>query len=139
MLMRKSVYTTYEIDDVKKLVKDVLKEQKVVTKDDLKDFVKKDDLKKALAPYATKEDIEKFVTTEELEKILEQYPTKEDLKQALEKTEKSLTNTVTEFKDAILHEIKGMREESTVVTGYKDQLEDHEERIDKLEHVAFPQ
>ncbi|OGG23720.1 hypothetical protein A3A79_00745 [Candidatus Gottesmanbacteria bacterium RIFCSPLOWO2_01_FULL_43_11b] len=37
------------------------------------------------------------------------------------------------FKDAILKELKDMREEITLIVGYKDQIEDHEDRIDRLE------
>ena len=40
--------------------------------------------------------------------------------------------------DEILGEIKAMREELTVVTGYKDQIEDHETRIEKIEEVLEP-
>lgn len=41
--------------------------------------------------------------------------------------------------DELMGEIKAMREEITVVTGYKDQIEDHEIRIGKLEDVLQPQ
>lgn len=55
---------------------------------------------------------------------------------------KSLKNELKEeiilFKDAILGEIKNLREEVTIVTGYKDQIEDHETRIEKLEHTVHP-
>lgn len=80
----------------------------------------------------------KSVTLIELEKTLEQYPTKDDLRGALQKIEKSLKDAIVEFKDEILSEVKKNREETIVVSGYKDQIEDHEIRIDKLEKVAFP-
>ena len=40
---------------------------------------------------------------------------------------------VISFKDDILHEIKAMREELAIITGYKDQIEDHEFRIETIE------
>lgn len=51
-------------------------------------------------------------------------------------------NKVSKFKDEIitkldkvLKELKTVREEQTVQSGYKDQLEDHDNRIHKLEQV----
>lgn len=41
--------------------------------------------------------------------------------------------------DQLMKEIKDLREEVTVVTGYKDQIEDHEIRITKLEETSEPQ
>ena len=72
--MKRTVYNHYDVDDMKKMVRDVLREEKVRSKDDI-------------------------VT----------------------------------FKDAILKELKDMREEITLIVGYKDQIEDHEDRIDRLE------
>lgn len=51
---------------------------------------------------------------------------------------KELEEKIISFKDAILKEIRDLREEVTIVTGYKDQIEDHETRIEKLEHTAHP-
>lgn len=86
--------------------------------------------------------LNKPVTVTELTKILEHYPTKNDLKQELQTAItdalKPLATSITTFKDEILHEIKGLREDHVLITGYKDQIEDHETRIDKLEKVAFP-
>ncbi len=48
-------------------------------------------------------------------------------------------NDIVMFKDAILAEIQKMRDELAIIIGYKDQIEDHETRIEKLEKVAFPQ
>ncbi len=52
----------------------------------------------------------------------------------------------TGFKDKILNlldkvmgELKTIREEQTVISGYKDQIEDHDTRINKLEEVLQPQ
>lgn len=41
--------------------------------------------------------------------------------------------------DELMKELKDLREEVTVVTGYKDQIENHETRIIKLEEVLEPQ
>ena len=53
--------------------------------------------------------------------------------------------TFTGFKDKILNlldkvmgELKAIREEQTVISGHKDQIEDHETRIIKLEEVLQP-
>lgn len=78
--MRKSVTNLYHIDDMRALIKNVLREEKVATTD----------------------------------------------------------NLVT-FKDEILTEIKAMRDENTLLTGYKDQIEDHDLRIEHIEkhlHLA---
>lgn len=37
--------------------------------------------------------------------------------------------------DELMGELKAIREEQTVISGYKDQLEDHEGRITKLEAI----
>ena len=44
-----------------------------------------------------------------------------------------LKNDIVTFKDQILGEIKSLREEVTIVTSYRDKIEDHEERLEKLE------
>ena len=40
--------------------------------------------------------------------------------------------------DELMGEMKSMREEVAVVTGYKDQIENHETRISKLEEALEP-
>lgn len=72
----------------------------------------------------TKTDIAKLE-----ERFAERFVTKEEYKSGI----KALKDLIIEFKDAILHEIRGLREEVAIVTGYKDQIEDHEVRIEKLE------
>lgn len=64
----------------------------------------------------TKKDKSEFV--EEINKV---FATKHDLIQ---------------FKDDILFEIKAMREELAVVIGYRQRIEDHEERIEVLEQQS---
>lgn len=59
-----------------------------------------------------------MLTKSDLENLKEIFATKEDL---------------VNFKDAILHEILAMREQLSIVIGYRDQIEDHEIRIEKIE------
>ena len=95
---------------------DVTKLKKVfATKDDLKGFATKDDLK----GFATKNDLKALEARQD-----SKFATKNDL---------------VDFKDAILHEIKGLREEITIVIGYKDQIEDLDYRVERLEkHTKIP-
>lgn len=70
--------------------------------------------------------------------------TKRDLQQALfqlkdelkRELKQELGQDILQFKDEILFEIKGIREELAIVVGYRDRIEDHEERIEKLENVS---
>lgn len=55
------------------------------------------------------------------------------LKQEIQSSEKRFENKVLEFKDAILKEIKDMRDEVAIVGGQRDMLEDHDQRIETLE------
>ena len=75
--------------------------------------------------------------------------TKSDLKQIdglfserFSETRNELTNDIRKFKDEIIilldkvmEELKAIREEQTVISGYKDQIEDHETRIGKIENL----
>jgi hypothetical protein len=74
----------------------------------------------------TKKDIqdlkEVFVTREEF------YDFREEVYERFDEVKE----TIIQFKDAILTEIKAMREELIVVTGYRQHLENHEERITLL-------
>lgn len=47
-------------------------------------------------------------------------------------------NKVYELFDKVMGELKAIREEQTIIVGYKDQIEDHETRIGKLEEVSSP-
>lgn len=58
---------------------------------------------------------------------------REVLKQEIQSSEKRFENKVLEFKDAILKEIKDMRDEVAIVGGQRDMLEDHEQRIETIE------
>lgn len=50
-------------------------------------------------------------------------------------TKKELEEKIITFKDQILVEIKKLQEDTTTVSGYKDQIENHEKRLDKLEKI----
>jgi ubiquinone biosynthesis protein UbiJ len=70
-----------------------------------------------------------MITDTDVTKLKKTFATKDELK----KVQKSLTDLITDFKDAILHEIKGLREDVAIVTGYKDQIEDIDYRVERLE------
>ncbi len=72
-------------------------------------------------------------TKQDFLQLKEIFATKDDLK-ALEK---KLTNDILNFKDEILHEIVAFREEMSVVIGYSDRIENHDQRIEKLEKVVL--
>ena len=59
----------------------------LATKDDLKNFATKDDLREALKAYATKDDLKEalkaYPTKDDLREALKAYATKDDLKEAL--------------------------------------------------------
>ncbi|EKE13989.1 MAG: hypothetical protein ACD_12C00724G0011 [uncultured bacterium] len=98
--------------DVKKIEKAFSK--KFLTKDDAKGFLTKDDAKR----FATKDDLKRFATKDDLKN----YATRDDL---------------VNFKDSILSEIIKLREDIEVVIGYRDQIEDHDQRIGKLETIVY--
>jgi hypothetical protein len=77
-----------------------------------------------------------MLTKTDWKKLKETFATKEELKEF--KTE--ILAAIISFKDVILHEIQGLREDVTIVTGYKDQIEDHETRIETIEkRLQIPQ
>ncbi|MBI5122227.1 hypothetical protein HZA75_00045 [Candidatus Roizmanbacteria bacterium] len=113
---------------------DIKKMKKVfATKEDLKKFATKDDLKKFITKEDFKVESKKFATKEDLEVALEKYATKDDLLNVT----KELKNDILDFKDSILHEIIKLREDITVVIGYSDRIEDHDQRIEKLETAVY--
>lgn len=73
-----------------------------------------------LLKEAFKED---FVTRAEFNEF------REEMRESL----KEMRHDMLQFKDDILWEIKGMREELMMVAGHRQIIEDHEVRIDKLE------
>lgn len=70
-----------------------------------------------------------MLTKADILKLEEKFVTKDEF---LSET-KSIKDLIIEFKDTVLHEIQGLREDVTIVTGYKDQIEDQENRIEKIE------
>ncbi|HCM82681.1 MAG: hypothetical protein UW37_C0021G0012 [Candidatus Gottesmanbacteria bacterium GW2011_GWA2_44_17] len=65
-----------------------------------------------------------MITDADVTKLEKKFATKADL---------------VNFKDVILHEIKGLREDVAIVTGYKDQIEDIDYRVERLEkHTKIP-
>ena len=61
------------------------------------------------------------------------FATKEELAHVTTELRRELKNDILQFKDDILFEIKAMREELAIVIGYRQTIENHEERISMLE------
>lgn len=68
------------------------------------------------------DEIEKIID-EKLDQKIKFLPTKDDFYTKM---------------DEVMGELQEMREDLTVVSGYKDRLENHEERITRLEENASP-
>lgn len=66
-----------------------------------------------------------MLTKIDINKLKEVFVTKGEFK--------DLKNDIVAFKDEILHEIIKLRDDITVVIGYRNMIEDHEQRIIKLE------
>lgn len=158
--------TKKDFKQIKKMVGDVVREatKNVATKDDFKRFATKDDLKNFatkddLKNFATKDDLKKFVTKNDLKKFAianrkdhKDFATKNEIKKyidviaekfvtndKLDKTIRDLHNDIAQFKDDILKEIVKLREEVAIVGGFRDRIDNHEVRIDKLEQRPCPQ
>lgn len=89
--------------------------------------------------FTTKEDLKRFATKEDLKNELEKYATKEDLKE-LKNEFSEMKNDILEMKDEILGELSDIRENQEVHnyshSRINDDLFDHETRIKKLEKVS---
>ncbi len=59
---------------------------------------------------------------------------KAEIDESAHETKSVLRSELLSFKDEILHEIRGMREELAIVIGYRQHIENHDERIEKIEH-----
>ena len=70
-----------------------------------------------------------MLTNSDINKLKETFATKDELQMA----KNDLKNDLVNFKDAILHEILAMRDELSIVLGYREQIENHEHRLEKLE------
>ena len=66
-----------------------------------------------------------MLTKIDINKLKEIFVTKDEFK--------DLKNDIVTSKDEILHEIIKLRDDITVIIGYRDMIEDHEQRIIKLE------
>ena len=55
------------------------------------------------------------------------------VKDEVEASEKRTESKMIQFKDEILNEVKGLRQEVTIVVGYKDQIEEHEDRLNTVD------
>lgn len=66
-----------------------------------------------------------MLTKIDINKLREVFITKDEFK--------DLKNNIVTFKDEILHEIIKLRDDITVVIGYRDMIDDHEQRIITLE------
>ena len=66
-----------------------------------------------------------MITDKDIQKLKQTFSTKDDLK--------SLENKIVGFKDEILKEIENLRTDSTIDTNIHDQVEDHENRLEKVE------
>lgn len=102
------------------------------------------DIKKLKEVFATKDDLKGFATKEDLKRttdaILQYVDTRfesiDHQLKILAKVERivdEVENKIVEFKDEILQEIVAMRQELSVTLGHRDILENHEVRITKLE------
>lgn len=95
-----------------------------------KQYLKRE-LRKELTRYATKEDLSN--TTKELLNFMKDK--KDEIKTEITS---DLKNEILLFKDAILFEIKSLREEVVMIGGMRDMVENHEIRLAKLESNKIP-
>jgi len=74
-----------------------------------------------------------MITDADIKKLKRVFVTKDELMNA----NKSLRKDIVDFKDSILSEIIKLREDIEVVIGYRDMIEDHDQRIEKLETTVY--
>ena len=74
------------------------------------------------------------LTKKDIELLKETFVTKDEFTELrgevaeLRSEVKELKNDIIQFKDDILYELKGLRDEITIVVGYRDRIEEHEDR-----------
>lgn len=56
----------------------------------------------------------------------------------IDTSHQSLKEDIVEFKDEILHEILNLRDDIAVITRYREDIADHQRRIDELEKHVYP-
>lgn len=76
-------------------------------------------------------------TKQDFERLKELFATKDDLKGIKQEIKEEIKEEIIIFKDEILHEIVAFREEMAVIIGYSDRIENHDQRIEKLEKVVL--
>ena len=127
------------------------------TKDDLKNFATKNDIKginQEMNRFATKEDIkkelQKYATKEDIKKELQKYATKEnfkdlnkDLIRKIDQVRKDLNEksdkiilTLAEDIGDVIGEVREIKDE---LKGTRVALGDQENRLQKVERKVFPQ
>ena len=104
---------------VRKIVKEEI--QHLATKDDIKNMATKDDIKN----MATKDDIRRLDN-----KI---WMTEQNFDQKLDDKFRHYMDMILRSQDKVVKELADMRDEFDTMVGYRDQLEDHETRIESLE------
>ena len=70
-----------------------------------------------------------MITDADIQKLKRVFVTKDEFS--------NLKNDIVDFKDSILSEIIKLREDIEVVIGYRDMIENHDQRIEKLETTIF--
>ncbi len=95
------------------------------------------EIKTELKKYATKSDLSDV--TKELIELIHAFRAelKKEIKESSQALKTELKADILDFKDSILHEIIKLREDITVVIGYSDRIEDHDQRIEKLETAVY--
>ena len=76
-----------------------------------------------------------MITDKDIAKLKQVFSTKDDLKEMEDRQDKKYASKddLIKFKDEILGEIVKLREDSTMDTGTRDTVEDHETRLEKVE------
>jgi len=115
----------------------------VTTRKDIEDLhdaieILAKDLRSDMTKFATKEDLKG------LKKEMKSFATKQDLKRMVDaismkfvevnnEMKKEIHNDILSFKDDIVHDYVKVQDDFVVVKGWSDKIEDHEERIVRLE------
>lgn len=118
---------------------------KFATKDGLKtelsNYPTKDDLKIELSKYATKDDLKtelsNYPTKDDLKSELSKYATKDDLLAAISGSEKRVIHQFGIFQENILSEFYKALEPIAKATKQMMRIQEHETRIESLEHDVF--
>lgn len=74
-----------------------------------------------------------MITDADIKKLERVFATKRELAN----TAISFKKDIVDFKDSILSEIIKLREDIEVVIGYRDLIEGHDKRIEKLETTVY--